>query len=184
MLLWDGSTPGDLTKSGPISASDFANVSKSLHSAMLFPKIASEMEWEHLSELRDKIEMPFQMRECLHGKVLAVSSVKGDQQISNNLKNLKSGMWLRLRNLHIDSPMEEIPYPSKLSGTGTPSSSSSTSSSSSSSSSLLFFLLLLFLLFLLLLVQTHLSSRVPRTVQRTYGAPFSVNVMHLQTRQT
>ena len=136
VLLWDGSTSGDLTKLGPVGAADFLNVNRSLQSAMMFPKVADEEKWEHLSELRNKIELPYMVPECLHGKIVAVSSVGGDQQTSDRLKALRSGMWLRLRNIHIDHPAEEIACPIKESGmeaaTSSPSSSSSSSSSCSS----------------------------------------------------
>ena len=131
MLLWDGSTDGNLAKmGGSISVRNFKDVSKSLHSAMLFSKIADETKWEHLSELRDQIESPSLAPECLQGNILAVSSMKGDQHTSTILNGLRSGMWLRLRNLHIDRQTEEIAYYTTLSGTGAASISSSSSSSS------------------------------------------------------
>ena len=124
LLLWDGSTAGNLTPHEAVNKSDYNDMSISIHSAMLFPKVTASEEFSSLLELREKMNVPCVIPDRLYGMPLAVSSVPGDVSTAQRLKLLKAGMWLRLRNLHIDSNAKEASFP--------PASSSSSSSAAAS----------------------------------------------------
>lgn len=123
LLLWDGSTAGDLTPHEAVNKSDYNDMSISIHSAMLFPKVTAAEEFSSLPELREKMNIPCVIPDRLYGMPLAVSSVPGDVSTAQRLKLLKAGMWLRLRNLHIDSTAKEASFP--------PASSSSSAAAAS-----------------------------------------------------
>jgi hypothetical protein len=78
---------------------------------MLFPKVTASEEFSCLPELREKMNIPCVIPDKLYGMPLAVSSIPGDVSTAQRLKLLKAGMWLRLRNLHIDSTAKEASYP-------------------------------------------------------------------------
>ena len=120
LLLWDGSTAGDLTPHEAVNKSDYNDMSISIHSAMLFPSVTASEEFSSLPELREKMNVPCVIPDRLYGMPLAVTSVPGDVSTAQRLKLLKAGMWLRLRNLHIDSAAKEASFP--------PASSSSSAS--------------------------------------------------------
>ena len=119
LLLWDGSTAGDLTPHEAVNKSDYNDMSISIHSAMLFPKVTASEEFSSLPELREKMNVPCVIPDRLYGMPLAVTSVPGDVSTAQRLKLLKAGMWLRLRNLHIDSNAKEASFPSASSSSST-----------------------------------------------------------------
>jgi hypothetical protein len=112
LLLWDGSTAGNLTPYEAVNKSDYNDMSISIHSAMLFPKVTASEEFSSLPELREKMNVPCIIPDRLYGMPLAVTSVPGDVSTAQRLKLLKAGMWLRLRNLHIDSAAREASFAS------------------------------------------------------------------------
>lgn len=134
LLLWDGSTPGELTSHGAVDTANFNDMRKSLRSATLFPVLTTERSWTSLTDFQNEIDQPCLLPECLLGMPLAVSCASHDSVTAARLNGMKPGTWLRLRNLHIDKGAVETVYVSS-SSSKTPPSAANTSSSSSSVSS-------------------------------------------------
>ena len=92
----------------------------------MFPTLTRDKTWRTLSDLQEEIDQPYPLTESLFGIPLAVSSLSHDSATGARLKVLRPGMWVRLRDLHIDKSAQDTQCVS--------ASSSSTSTSSSSSS--------------------------------------------------
>ena len=135
MLLWDGSTAGVLTPYEAVSQSNYTDMSISIHSAMLFPKVTESEDFNSVTDLREVMNVPCNIPDKLYGRPLAVTSVPGDNGTAQRLKLLKAGMWLRLRNLHVDIAARDASYPSTSSSSSSVVSLQSPTTSTTASTS-------------------------------------------------
>jgi hypothetical protein len=97
VLLWDGTTTGELNLAHPTSQYD---MHISLQAAGLFAEetinCSNREDFLNLKE-RINVNPPLTDINTLHGSPFAVSSQPSDHAISAELMKLKPGMWIRLR---------------------------------------------------------------------------------------
>jgi hypothetical protein len=91
----------------------------------MFPTLTRDKVWHSLSDFQEEIDQPYPLTEILLGMPLAVSCLSLDTDTGARLKILRPGMWLRLRDLHIDKIAQDVQCVS-----ASPSSSSSSSETS------------------------------------------------------
>ena len=113
VLLWDGSTAGYLKPSAAVSQSEFLDINTSLRSATVFARRADDSDVDHqcLLDFKEEVERSGSMPEYLYGAPLVVTSAPSDLSIAGRLKDLKPGMWVRFRNLHIDKAAIQRTFP-------------------------------------------------------------------------
>jgi hypothetical protein len=73
----------------------------------MFPTLTRDKTWRKLSDLQEEIDQPYPLTESLFGIPLAVSSLSHDSATGARLKVLRPGMWVRLRDLHIDKSAQD-----------------------------------------------------------------------------
>jgi hypothetical protein len=110
-------------------------MSRSLRSATMFPALTRDKTWHSLSDLQEEIDQPYPLTESLFGMPLAVSCQSEDTSTGARLKVLRPGMWLRLRDLHIEKIAQDVQYKSASSSSSSSSSENSTGAVDVSSSS-------------------------------------------------
>jgi hypothetical protein len=111
VLLWDGTTKGELTLFHPSIQQD---MHISLQAAGVFAEGTNNCTRDDLLNLENRIELnpsPANMI-ALYGSPFVVSSMPSDNAVSAELIKLKVGMWIRLRNLHIDQAPVETQFQS------------------------------------------------------------------------
>ena len=137
VMLWDGSTTGHLVPSGAVSQQSYADVNASLRAASVFAKQTDYSDSTCLLDQKEDVERQGLIPDYLFGEPVAISSLPRDEVTSRRLRDLKPGMWVRLRNLHVEPPATEkfftAPTPSSLSLTATDQATVTSSSTSSSS---------------------------------------------------
>ena len=107
----------------------------------MFPTLTRDKTWRTLADLQEEIDQPYPLTESLFGIPLAVSSLSHDSATGARLKVLRPGMWVRLRDLHIDKSAQDTQCVSASSSSSSSSSMESTvravdvSSSSAANSS-------------------------------------------------
>ena len=124
VLLWDGSTSGYLAPSAAVSKSDYLDINTSLRAATVFARCINDSKCQRFLDFKEEVERQGYIPGYLYGSPLVVTSAPSDQLTASRLKDLKPGMWVRFRNLHIDKPAVEriiLPFSSTA-----PSSSAST----------------------------------------------------------
>ena len=107
MLLWDGSTAGYLAPSAAVSQSDYFDINTSLRAATVFARCIDDSDCQRLSDFKEEVERQGCIPGYLYGSPLIVTSAPSDQLTAGRLKDLKPGMWLRFRNLHVDKQAVE-----------------------------------------------------------------------------